>query len=63
MLNFSDFVNNYFRENDSYNVFDKYSENSRFSQFYFDSSLFFSTGFYVLNSTINYSNKLLKFIK
>ena len=63
MLNFSDFVNSYFREMDSYNVFDKYSERSRFSQLYFKSFSFFSADFYVLNSHINYSYKLLKYIK
>lgn len=63
MLCFTCFVNNYFREKDSYNVFAKYSERSRFSHFSFNYSSFFSVGFYTLKSTIEHLYKLLNYMK
>ena len=53
MLSFSCFVINYLWEKDSYNVFDKYSERSRFPLFYFNISSFFNAPYLALKSTIS----------
>ena len=63
MLCFTCFVNNYFWEKDSYNVFDKYSVKSRFPHFDFNFSSFFGMPFHALKTTIFYSYKLLNYTK
>ena len=63
MSYFSYFVNNYFWEKDSFNVFDKYSERTRFSHNNFSGFSFFNITFYTLKLAIGNSYKLLNIFK